>query len=272
MVQIVKASGEKQEFDRNKIVATVIHAGGDKALAERVANEVERQVRDGMKTSDVLKIALRILDKYKPHVAARYDLKSAIMRLGPAGFAFEALIAELLQQYGWKAQTDTIFRGKCVQHEVDVAATRKDEIAMFELKYHNAPGIFTGIRDALYVYARFLDLKEGGKMGRCPKFNQGWLVTNTKFSVDTLEYANCSGLNLLGWKYPKDNSLQKMLEAKKLYPMRTADSDTLGKLSEAQMLFCKDLLEHGIEELQNMTGISPRKLRQLQEEARLVCG
>ena len=94
MVQIVKASGEKQEFDRNKIVATVIHAGGDKALAERVANEVERQVRDGMKTSDVLKIALRILDKYKPHVAARYDLKSAIMRFRIRG-AYRRIVAAI---------------------------------------------------------------------------------------------------------------------------------------------------------------------------------
>jgi hypothetical protein len=81
-------------------------------------------------------------------------------------------------------------------------------------------------------------------------------------------------MKLLGWNYPQKNGLRTMLEAKKLYPitaMRTLDPDSLRKLSEAQMMLCKDLVEHGPEELRNITGISPRKLRALQQEAGMIC-
>jgi hypothetical protein len=272
---VVKASGERQPFDVEKIRKTCERAGASKKLAAQVAAAVEKKAYDGMTTKEVLNLILKELEKEQPHVAARYDLKGAIMRLGPAGFLFEQLLAELLLEYGYKTQVHMIARGGCVSHEIDVVAKSKEELAAIEAKYHNAPGIYTGVKDALYVWARYLDLKEGAKKGTCPDFNSIWLATNTKFSSDAMAYAECKRMKLLGWRYPPKNGLQDMLEAKKLYPitvMRTLDPDSLRKLSEAQMMLCKDLIEHGLEDLEKMTGISPRKLRALQQEANMICG
>lgn len=273
-IYVVKASGGREQFDVEKIRRTCKRAGASKRLAVQVAATVEKKVYDGISTKEVLALILNELDKQLPYVAARYDLKGAIMRLGPAGFPFEQLLAELLLEYGYKTQVHVVARGGCVSHEIDVVAKGKDELAAIEAKYHNAPGIYTGIKDALYVWARYLDLKDGAKKGACPDFTGMWLVTNTKFSSDAMEYASCKKMKLLGWKYPEKQNLRTMLEAKKLYPitsMRSLDPDSLNKLSEAQMMLCKDLVAHGAEELARMTGISEKKLRILQGEAKLIC-
>lgn len=269
-----KASGEREPFDAGKIRRTCERAGASKQLAAKVAAVIERKAYNGITTKKILELTLKELDKQRPQVAARYDLKGAIMRLGPAGFHFEQLLAELLLEYNYRTQVHAVVQGGCISHEIDVIASNKKELAAIEAKYHNAPGIYTGVKDALYVWARYLDILEGAREGKCPKFNQVWLATNTKFSTDAITYATCKGLKLLGWKYPPKKNLQSMLEAKKLYPitaMRTLDPDSLHKLSEAQMMLCKDLVEHGIEELQHMTGITPRKLRALRKEADLIC-
>jgi len=272
---VVKASGEKQLFDIGKIRKTCERAGASKKLAAQVAVTVEKKAYDGITTKEVLNLILSELDKARPYVAARYDLKGAIMRLGPAGFMFEQLLAELFMEYGYKTQVHVVACGGCVSHEIDVVAKNREGIAAMEAKYHNAPGIYTGVKDALYVWARYLDLKDGAKKGTCLDFDSVWLVTNTKFSSDAITYGECKKMRLLGWKYPLKAGLQQMLEAKRLYPitaMRNLDPDSLRKLSEAQMMLCKDLLGHSIEELEKMTGISPRKLRALQQDAGMICG
>lgn len=178
MLYVTKASGEREPFDAEKIRRTCKRAGASKQLAAKVAAAVEKKAYNGISTKRILELTLKELEKQKPHVAARYDLKSAIMRLGPAGFMFESLLAELLMEYRYRTQVHAIVEGGCIGHEIDVIATRADVIAAIEAKYHHAPGIYTGIKDALYVWARYLDLLDGAKAGKCPKFNQVWLVTN----------------------------------------------------------------------------------------------
>ncbi len=45
------------------------------------------------------------------------------------------------------------------------------------------------------------------------------LVTNTKFSSKAIKYANCVGINLLGWRYPKEGGLEYYIEKEKFYPL-----------------------------------------------------
>lgn len=272
---VTKASGEREPFDVEKLRRTCERAGASKKLAAQVAAAVEKKVYDGIPTKEILDLILKELEKEKPYLAARYDLKGAIMRLGPAGFMFEQVLGELLEEYGYKTTVHSIVRGACVSHEIDVVAKNKEELVAIEAKYHNAPGIYTGVKDALYVWARYLDLKEGARKGTCPDFTSMWLVTNTKFSSDAITYAECKKMKMVGWKYPPKNGLQSMLDAKKLYPitaMRTMDPDSLRKMSAANLMFCKDLVDRGMEELGRLTGISARKLRILQDEAAMVCG
>jgi Holliday junction resolvase len=272
---IVKASGETEKFDSEKIKRTCMKAGASEELANKIAKEVENKSYDGISTKEILHIALSLLKKEKPMVAARYDLKGAIFRLGPAGFTFEHLVAEIFKEYEYGTKVHTIIRGGCVSHEIDIIATKENNNYMVECKYHNIPGVYTGLREALYTYARFLDLQDGFKSGLCRKFNQPWLVCNTKFSEDAVQYANCKDMRLIGWNYPANQGLEYMIEKNKLYPitmLRKLDGESLEKLANANLLLIKDLVRINIKEISEITKIPKNKLKILSDEARETCG
>lgn len=271
---VVKASGETEKFDAEKIKRTCLKAGVSEELANEIVKEVKKRSYNGISTKEILDITLKLLNKKKPHIAARYDLKGAMFRLGPAGFVFEHFIGEILKEYGYKTKVHSILRGLCVSHEVDIIATKENRNYMIECKYHNLPGIYTGLREVLYTYARFLDLLEGAKQRLCQKFEQPWLVCNTKFSEDNIQYANCKGIRLIGWNYPENNSLEKLIERKKLYPItmiRNLDADSLDKMSSSDFILVIDLLRISLKELNSITKVSLKKLRIFAEEAKRIC-
>jgi Holliday junction resolvase len=272
---IVKASGETEKFDSEKIKRTCMKAGASEELANKIAKEVENKSYDRISTKEILHITLSLLKKEKPMVAARYDLKGAIFRLGPAGFTFEHLVAEILKEYEYGTKVHTIIRGGCVSHEIDIIATKENNNYMVECKYHNIPGLYTGLREALYTYARFLDLQDGFKSGLCRKFNQPWLVCNTKFSEDAVQYANCKDMRLIGWNYPANQGLEYMIEKNKLYPitmLRKLDGESLEKLANANLLLIKDLVRINIKEISEITKIPKNKLKILSDEAKDIYG
>ncbi len=271
---VVKASGETEKFDPKKIKRTCLRAGASEELANKIVEKVKKKSYDGISTKEILHITLSLLRKEKPFIAARYDLKGAMFRLGPAGFIFEHFTGELLREYGYTTKVHNILKGFCVSHEIDVVATKKNKSYMIECKYHNLPGIYTGLREALYTYARFLDLSDGAKQGLCQKFEQAWLVCNTKFSEDSIHYAKCKGIKLIGWNYPEDVSLKSLIEKKKLYPItmiRNLDGDSLDKMSSSDFILAIDLLRNSIKELNSITKISVKKLRKFKEEAKRIC-
>lgn len=284
-IYVTKASGETVPFDPEKIRRTCLNAGAPAELAADVVRHVTERVYPGMPTKEILEMALKLLEVEHPHVAARYDLKGAIMRLGPAGFAFEALIAEVLKEHGYAARVHSMIQGACVLHEIDVIATypykKGPELEpqlkyhLIECKYHHATGIYTGLKETLYTYARFLDLQDGWRQGKCQQFDQAWLATNTKFSTDAITYANCKNIRMLGWGYPAGNSLQVMLESKKLYPitsLRGLDPTTLNKFAAAGMMLTKDLIRRTPEEVAARTGLPERRVRELADEAARILG
>jgi len=271
---VIKASGETEQFDLNKIKRTCLKAGASLSLANKISREVEKRSYDGISTKEILHITLKLLEKQKPFIAARYDLKGAIFRLGPAGFAFEHLVAEILKEYGFKTKVHSMINGFCVQHEIDVVATKKNKSYMIECKYHNLSGIYTGLREALYTYARFLDLKNGSKEGLCQKFEQPWLVCNTRFSDDAVQYSKCIGLRLIGWNYPKGKGLIEMIEKKRLYPItmiKGLDPESLDKLALSDFVLALDLLRVSFKELNSVTKIPLKKLKEFADEAKRVC-
>jgi hypothetical protein len=281
---VTKASGETEPFSPAKIKRTCLRAGATEQLAAKVTRKVAAQAYPGISTKAILKLTLSLLEKEMPQVAARYDLKGAIMRLGPAGFAFEALIAGVLKEHNYAARTRQVVQGASVKHEIDIIAAKPIRAPvglaqpplkwyMIECKYHRAPGIFTGLKETLYTYARFLDLRDGWKAGKCQRFDQAWLITNTKFSRDAIQYGTKKNIKLLGWKYPAGNSLEIMLEEKKLYPitvLRQLDPVSLRKFAASGLMLCRDLVRKDIEKLRELTGLSQRKLRLLAEAARQV--
>ncbi|MCU0861609.1 MAG: hypothetical protein MUE65_04755 [Methanomassiliicoccales archaeon] len=78
----------------------------------------------------------------------------------------------------------------------------------------------------LYVYARFLDLKEKEGLDR------PLLVTNTRFTSDVERYARCVGMEVLGWGVPQGQGLEQLATVHRIFPvtmleMRRSDQVTL---------------------------------------------
>jgi len=270
---VTKASGETEKFDPRKIKRTCLKAGASEELANKIVKEVKKRSYNGISTKEILNITLRLLNKEKPYIAARYDLKGAMFRLGPAGFIFEHFVGEILKEYGYTTKVHNILRGSCVSHEIDVIA-KKEKNYMIECKYHNLPGIYTGLKEVLYTYARFLDLQDGAKIGLCQKFDKAWLICNTKFSEDAIQYAKCKGIKLTGWNYPEDENLRILIEEKKLYPItmiRSLDADSLDRMSSSDFILAIDLLRISLKELNKITKISLKKLKKFSEEAKRIC-
>jgi Holliday junction resolvase len=270
---IIKANGEKQEFSPNKIRRSCLRSGATPALADEITKRVSRQVRNGMTTKEIWQMVFRYLGKEAPDIASRFSLKNALFQLGPTGFYFEQLVARIFNLQGYWTQTNQIFSGECVDHEVDILAKKDDEILMIECKFHNQFGIYTDIKDALYSWARWLDLKAGSVSGKCPKFTQPVLVSNTKFSEQVKKYATCKNFPLIGWSYPEDKNLQYFIEQNKLYPitvLRRLDKYHQEKLLKYGIITCLDLIKVEARQVQREIGLDPRKISMLQSEANLI--
>jgi len=265
---IIKESGKKEKFDKRKIKRTSLRAGASKKFAGKIADEVEKKVYDGMKSRDVLKLTLKLL-KGKPEIASRYNLKQAIMNLGPSGFPFEEFFSQVLKNYGYETEVGRFISGKNVKHEIDIVA-KKEENYMIECKYHNKKGIYSGLKVAMYTYARFLDVRDNSG----ENFNSPWLVTNTRCSLDAVNYAESVNLKITSWQYPKNENLQKLIKDKALYPI-TILSSVKGfvkeRLSESKIILAKSLIDYDLEELKRKTNLQENILKKLKEEAEKIC-
>ncbi|MBS4033671.1 MAG: restriction endonuclease, partial [Ignavibacterium sp.] len=202
--------------------------------------------------------------------ASRYSLREALQRLGPRGFTFEKLVARIFEEEGYKTHINQILQGKCVTHEIDVLLEKDNKFFTIECKFHNAPGFYTEIKDILYTWARFIDLKEAST-----DFNLDnvWLISNTKFSEQTKQFAQCRNIHLLGWAYPEERSLQRIIEEKKIYPitvLRTLDKKFEERLIQEGIITCQELLKLESRSFQGKTGLDARKLVILQKEANYI--
>ena len=268
-IYVTKADGTRVPFDYDKVRRTCMRAGASRKLANSIADKISDQVRQGIRTGTIYKMVLRALASEEGgHVIKhRYRLKESLMRMGPAGFQFEEYIARILENVGYQINSlRSEIEGKCVRHEVDISVYSKKtgKKCMVECKYHNMPGIFTGIKDSLYTHARFLDLGL--------HFDSEMLVTNTKVSNDVITYSSCIGQEILSWRYPQESSLEKLIESQGLYPL------TILPVSKKEtVLFfkngisiAKDLLSKDPEQLSFRTGITAERIRKLQDVTRKI--
>mgnify|MGYP001590196282 CR=1 FL=1 len=239
-VLIIKSTGEKEPFDVRKLEASLTRAGASDSSVSAIAEHILKEVRDGMSTGEIYTHAFSLLRKYEKPVALKYSVRRAVMELGPSGFPFEKFIAELFKARGFKAETNLMARGHCALHEIDVMAWNDLKLIIAEAKFHNDIGLKSDLKVALYVKARFDDLRETlfPAEGKKRKYNEAHLITNTKFTSSAIEYAKCSGLALIGWNYPNTGNLHNMIEDFNLHPI-TALTTLTG--SEK-----RDLLSQGI--------------------------
>ncbi len=267
-MDIIKASGNTTPFKKSHIEQSAIRAGATKQYAKEVAKKVEKSTKQGMNTKQILELTLNSM-KNKPEIAARYNLKQAIMLLGPSGFPFEEFLSQVLQNYGYKTITGSFVKGKVVNQEIDIIAT-KTKTSMIEAKYHNQPGLRTNTKVAMYTYARFLDIKSNPKK----KFDEAWLITNTKCTSSAIQYAGGVNLKIIAWKYPHNQNLEQLIEKKGLYPItliQNLPSNIKHKLFQAKIVLLKDLANHTIEELSTKTKLNKNILEGILSQAKNIC-
>ena len=269
-MHIIKASGKKEEFNPEKIRSSLMRAGVDRTISDEIIKQVEKEVFEGMSTAAIFNRIMELLKEYSPSRASCYDLKDAIKRLGPAGFPFETYIAEILKENGFKTVLRTRLRGKCAEHEIDVIATDNyGKRFIVECKFHNYPDTYIDLKEALYTYARLLDLNNGNN-----SFDGAWLSCNTRASVEAQKYAECMNIRLLCWRYPGGRSLEKMIAEKNLYPitiLQSAGPDIVKRFSRAGYILVKDLLQEDSKNIGRKTGLKDRKIKELVDEAREIC-
>lgn len=220
-ITIVKASGQHEAFDPEKLRFSLLNSGASKEATENVLAHLVPELKDGMSTHDIYRHAFSILSRTDRHVARSYSLRRAVMDLGPSGFPFEDFVAEILRAKGFECVTRQTVIGGCVPHEIDVIAYNDKKLIMIEAKFHNELGTKSDLKVVLYIKARFDDIKENvySYGDRERKVSDAWLITNTKFSSTAIHYAVCKDMTLIGWNYPEKGSLQDMIEEEGLHPV-----------------------------------------------------
>ena len=99
------------------------------------------------------------------------------------------------------------------------------------------------------------------------------LVTNAKFSSQAVKYSQGVGIDLLGWNYPRDRGLEKIIDNKKLYPITILPSLT-GYLMEAfacqKMMLVQDILKLNVKKFCQKTKTKKDKILPLVKEAKTL--
>lgn len=220
---IIKADGSKEVFDPQRLVVSLERSGAMPFAAERITRTITDSVAPGTSSREIYTRAFALLRREARPVAARYALRRALLELGPTGHPFEDFISHLYRAEGWQVETRKVIRGKCVPHEVDLYASHpeKNEFLAAELKYHNDPSYKTDLKVALYVKSRFDDIFNCDPKVRACSIDRGILITNTKFTSEAIAYAQCSGVELLGWGHPAGDNLFMRMSRVQVYPVTT---------------------------------------------------
>ena len=104
MVDIIKASGERQAYSKNKLCRSLLRAGVSKDIVNDVCSVVQKEIRANMTTDELFSRTAWHLRKQSPASAAKYSLKKAMMELGPQGFLFEQYVEAIFLEYGYCAK------------------------------------------------------------------------------------------------------------------------------------------------------------------------
>ncbi|HMB65121.1 MAG TPA: ATP cone domain-containing protein [Eudoraea sp.] len=240
-IDIIKSSGEKVKFSLDKLRNSLKHSGADHDLIDQILGKVQEELYAGISTKEIYNRIYALLKKKESVFASKYKLKKAIYELGPTGFPFERFIAAILQYSGYVTNVGINMDGICVTHEVDVVAEKNGQTTIVECKFHGEEGRNCNVRVPLYIHSRYKDIEAHWETKNSfPRIlDRGWVVTNTRFTADAIQYGKCAGLYLLSWDHPREDGLKDRIDRLGLYPITV--SNLLTK-REKQFLLSRDVV------------------------------
>ena len=76
---IIKATGEREEFNPQKLHDSLMRAGASEEATDNIVSQIEKELKDGATTKDIYKHAFDLLGREEKPAAARYSLRRAVM-------------------------------------------------------------------------------------------------------------------------------------------------------------------------------------------------
>jgi len=271
---VEKSDGVLEAFDITKLKKSLINSDCSVVLANEISDFVEKQITDKMSTDEIYRIAFDKLRNTEKKTASRYSLRRSLLGLGPTGFPFEKFIAKIFELKGYKTRTGITLAGNCVTHEMDVVAGDNDDLILCEVKFHNDIRTKTDTKVALYIKARYDDLKEKefNFFGYPMKPTRGVIITNTKFTNNAKKYAKCVDLGMISWDYPKKGNLYDLIEETELQPVTSLVSITKSekeKLIKNGVIDCREIVKNS--KLLKQIGLPEDKIYKIIQEAKEIC-
>ena len=270
-IYITKANGKRELFDDKKLENSLLNSGATEESAKHIVDHISEELEDGMSTSMLYDHAFFLLDRLEKPARARYSLKRALAELGPTGFPFEKFMAEVFRARSFHVETNQFIKGHCAEHEIDLVAWNENKLIMAEAKFHNELGLKSDLKVALYVKARFDDIRGiDYYYGKKRRLDEGWLITNTKFTDKAIKYCQCAGVRLIGWNYPAEGNLHDAIEDAAMHPITSLSTLSFNEkkaLIDQGIMLCKDVRN---EALLRGLGFSREKIEAVIEEKAML--
>jgi len=262
-LKVTKWNGEKQEYDPDKILGTLERYGVTGREAEEVLDVIESRLTPGIKTSRMLDIMHRELDRREKTGRLKRDLRSALgmMRSAPD---FEEYVRLVLASEGYDVSPNAVIRGRCVKHE-------SGELVYLETKHHRRRHSYTPFYVSLSAKAKFDDIRRGHEEGlNGYDFSRVLIVCNTRMTEHARVYADCVGIDHLGWKAPPERGIDKIITEAGVYPatiLRSVGRGERDALSGAGIVTLQQLTEYS-----GKPPLPSQRFKSLQGEAEKVLG
>ncbi len=271
-LKVQNLEGKLEPYSSKKIYQSAKNAGANKQLAQEITKKIEKKVYPSIKTQEIFQEIKKLLKEKDPQTYIRFDLKKAIKKLGPTGFLFEKYIKSIFQSRGFRTKINLYFKGKCCAYEIDFLAQKGKIAYVGECKYRNLFESSVDVNNALINQARFLDLKNNNYLKKLSTLRV-ILVSNGRFTKKAICYSNCVGQELLGWKHPKKNGLEKIIEQNNLYPITILPSlsEKVAKIFvQKKKMLAQDVLKIKMNDFSRKNNITIKELEKIKKEAQIL--
>lgn len=248
-IRLRKRNDDTVAFNPDSLRRSLSKSGASEAQVKAVYQKIESDLYDGMTTDKLYTQAFAALKKIRKAFAARYSLKRALQQLGPEGYYFEHWIGRLFQEYGYQTIIGKIVEGKAITHEIDVIAQNDKELLAIECKFRNDTQARISITTPMAFMSRLNDIIGSPHVvfGQKSTITNGWLVTNTYFSKDSIRFAEYYALNILAWSYPIGDAIRDKVDSNAEYPvtcLTTLSKEQKRTLLHHHCILVKDVVQN----------------------------